>query len=95
MFESDWSVKLESMAKKVYAKTIELVDTPKMKELLGMATQSQAAMFIHYEIRYSFLKHLLEEGLIEAPIDFENADNNKPADVSNLVFLMKPAKAQK
>jgi hypothetical protein len=59
-----------------------------------MATQAQAAMFIHYEIRYAFLRHLLEKGFIEAPIDFENSDNNKPADVSNLVFLMKSVKVE-
>ena len=93
IFESEWSIKLESMAKKVYAKTIELADSEEMKDILGMGTQAQAAMFLHYEIRYAFLDHLIQEGMIEAPVDFENVDNNSPADVRNLLFLMKTEKS--
>ena len=89
ILDRDWSIKLESMAKKVYAKTIEIVSSDEMKALLGMGTQAQAAMFLHYEIRYAFLDYLLEQGIIEAPVDFKNAENNKPAIVRNLVFLMK------
>jgi len=89
ILDRDWSIKLESMAKKVYAKTIEIVSSDEMKALLGMETQAQAAMFLHYEIRYAFLNYLLEQGMIEAPVDFENADNNSPTDGRNLVFLMK------
>jgi hypothetical protein len=91
VFDIDWSVKLENMAKKVYDKTIELVDSPELKNLLDMDTQAQAAMFLHYEIRYAVLEHLLKKGMIKAPVDFKNADNNSPADVRNLVFLMKVA----
>lgn len=93
IFEKEWSTKLENMAKKVYAKTIELADSEKMKDLLGMETQAQAAMFLHYEIRYAFLNYLLEQGMIEAPVDFENADNNSPTDGRNLVFLIKTEKS--
>lgn len=92
VFEIAWSTKLENMAKQVYAKTIELADSEGMKKILGMATQAQAAMFLHYEIRYAFLKYLLEKGVIKAPVDFKNADNNSPSDVKNLVFLMKTNK---
>jgi len=93
IFDGDWSAKLENMAKKVYAKTIELVESEEMKGILGMETQAQAAMFLHYEIRYAFLNYLLEKGTIIAPVDFKNADNNNPTDVKNLVFLMKNEKS--
>jgi hypothetical protein len=89
VFDSDWSSKLENMAKKVYAKTVELADSKEMKEILGMDTQVQAAMFIHYELRYAFLYYLLEKGTIQAPIDFDNAANNSPSHMRNLIFLMK------
>jgi len=89
VFDRDWSVKLENMAKKVYDKTIELVDSPKLKDILGMETQAQAVMFLHYEIRFAVLDYLLKKGTIEPPVDFKNGDNNNPADVRNLVFLMK------
>jgi hypothetical protein len=92
VFESDWSTKLENMAKTVYAKTVELADSKEMREILGMATQAQAAMFLHYELRYGFLNYLLEKGTIQAPIDFENAANNSTSDVRNLVFIMKTEK---
>jgi hypothetical protein len=91
IFNMEWSTKLENMAKKVYARTIELVDSPELKDILGMETHAQAAMFLHYEIRYAVLDHLLKKGTIEAPVDFKNADNNSPSDVRNLVFLMKIA----
>ena len=91
VFEGEWPKKLENMARNVYAKTIELVDSQEMKEILGMATQAQAAMFIHYEVRYAFLRHLLDKGTIEAPIDFEDAGNNAPEDLRYLVFLIKTA----
>ncbi|UCE40262.1 MAG: hypothetical protein JSV17_12460 [Candidatus Aminicenantes bacterium] len=93
IIEKEWSTKLENMAKKVYAKTIELAESEKMKDLLGMETQAQAAMFLHYEIRYAFLNYLLEQGMIEAPVDFKNADNNSPTDGRNLVFLIKTEKS--
>ncbi|MGD9345303.1 MAG: hypothetical protein PVH84_05535 [Candidatus Aminicenantes bacterium] len=93
IFNIAWSTKLENMAKKVYAKTIELVNSPDLKNILGMETQAQAAMFLHYEIRYALLKHSLEKGTLIAPIDFKNADNNSPADMRNLVFLMKTEKS--
>jgi hypothetical protein len=89
IFEKDWSTKLENMAKKVYAKTIELVNSSDIKNILGMETQAQRAMFLHYEIRYAFLKYLLEKGSLIAPVDFKNAENNSPTDVKNLVFLIK------
>ncbi len=92
IFEHDWSSKLEAMAKKVYAQTTELADSEEMKNVLGMATQAQASMFLHYEIRYAFLIHLLEKGTIPAPFDFENAAKNSPSDMKNLVFLMKSEK---
>lgn len=92
IIEKEWSTKLENMAKKVYTKTIELVDSEEMKDILDMETQAQAAMFLHYEIRYAFLDHLLEKRIIEAPVDFKNADNNSPADARNLVFMMKTEK---
>ena len=93
IFNIEWSTKLEDMAKKVYARIIELVESEELKGILGMETQAQAAMFLHYEIRYAFLNYLLEKGTIRAPVDFKNADNNSPADVRNLVFLMKTAKS--
>jgi hypothetical protein len=94
VFDREWSVKLENMAKKVYDKTIELVDSQDLKDILGMETQAQAAMFLHYEIRYAVLDHLLKKGTIEAPLDFKNSDNNSPADVRNLLFLMKIEKPE-
>jgi hypothetical protein len=95
VFEGEWPNRLENMAKHVYAKTIELVDSKEMQDILGMETRAQAAMFLHYEIRYAFLSHVLEKGVIEAPIDFENAEGNSPEDVGNLLFLMKPAQSEK
>jgi hypothetical protein len=92
VFDDVWSAKLENMAEKVYAKTIELVDSQEMQEILAMASQAQAAMFVHYEIRYALLKKLLEQETIEVPIDFSHAENNSPKDVGNLVFLMRPGK---
>jgi hypothetical protein len=89
VFEDEWPVKLENMAKKVFARTIDLVDSTDMKQILCMETQTQAAMFIHYEIRYAFLSLLLEKGIIELPVDLDNADNNNPEDVGNLLFLIK------
>lgn len=89
IFNIEWSTKLEGMAKKVYAKTIDLVESEEMKGILGMSTQAQAAMFLHYEIRHVFLRHLLEKGTLKAPVDFKNSENNSPSDVRNLVFLMK------
>lgn len=87
--DSDWTLKLENMAKKVYVETILLADSPEMKTILGMETRAQAAMFLHYELRYAFLNHALENGIIEAPIDFDNANNNKPEDKRHLVFMIK------
>jgi hypothetical protein len=92
IFKSDWSAKLKNMAKKVYTQTTELAESIEMKDILDMETQAQAAMFLHYEIRYSYLDLLLEKGTIPAPIDFENAANNSLSDVKNLVFLMRPEK---
>jgi hypothetical protein len=92
VFEGQWPLRLENMAKKVYAKTVELVESVEMKKILGMATQAQAAMFIHYEIRYAFLNLLLEKGLFPVPVDFQNAENNNPADVGNLVFVIRGKK---
>jgi hypothetical protein len=91
VFEGEWPAKLEDMARKVYWETIELVDSNEMKEILGMDTQAQAAMFIHYEIRYAFLKHVLDRGIIDAPLDFEVPENNGPEDLRHLVFLIKSA----
>lgn len=92
VFDSLWSAKLEEMAKKVYAETAALANSPDMKNLLGMAVPEQAAMFIHYEIRYAFLDYLLSKNMIPAPIDFENADKNSTKDIGNLVFLIRSQK---
>lgn len=89
IFENEMSEKLKDMAKSVYAKTIDLVEAPEMQKILGMNTQAQAAMFIHYELRYAFLNLLLQNGTIQAPIDFVSAANNSPVDMGNLIFLMK------
>ncbi len=93
-FDRVWSAKLESMAKVVYAKNIELADSDEMQEILSMATQAQAAMFLHYEVRYALVKKLLEKETIEAPIDFNHAEYNSPADVGNLVFLMRAGRGE-
>jgi hypothetical protein len=77
------------MAKKVYAKTIELVNSPDLKNIIGMETEAQAAMFLHYEIRYALLNYLINNGTLKAPVDFKNAKSNIPSDMRNLVFLMK------
>lgn len=95
VFEGEWPNKLQDMAKRVYSKTVELAESPEMIEILQMETQAQSAMFIHYELRYALLKYLLETGLIKTPIDFEDADNNSPADIGNMFFLIKPAKSEK
>jgi len=92
ILERLWSRKLESMAKIVYAKTIEIADSEEMKSILDMEIQAQAAMFLHYEIRFAFLNHLLEKGMIEAPIDFKNMENNSSTNMRNLVFLMRNEK---
>jgi hypothetical protein len=76
------------------AKTVELTETDEMKGILGMETRAQAAMFLHYEIRYAFLDYQLKKGIIKAPVHFNNADNNSPTDVRNLVFLMKTEASQ-
>ena len=89
VFKGEWITSLENMAKQVYAHTIELSESVEMNSILSMKTPAQAAMFLHYEIRFAFLNHLLEKGLIAAPIDFENAENNSPSDGRNLVFVIK------
>jgi hypothetical protein len=88
VFDEKWSQYLEEMAKKVYASTLELTGMPEMETILGMSTQAQAAMFLHYEIRYAFLKSLLEDASIVPPLDFDNADNNRPEDLRNMIFFM-------
>lgn len=89
VFEGDRTRKLTVMAERVYSATVELVESDEMAEILGMETRAQAAMFIHYELRYAFLAGLLEDGMIEAPIDFDNAPEADPRDVGNLIFLVK------
>jgi 5'-nucleotidase len=89
VIQSSWAKKLEGMAKTVYAQTIELAESEEMKNSLGMESRAQAAMFLHYEIRYAFLDLLLKQGTIVAPVDFENTDYNSQEDMKNLVFMMK------
>lgn len=93
-FDSGWSGRMELMAKKVYAKTIELIEVPKMQDILDMPTQAQAAMFLHYEIRYAMLKALLASGSIVAPVDFINGDNNRPEDLQHMIFVMTTKSAE-
>ena len=93
VFGSEWAERLEGMAEKVYAATLELVDTERMTDLLGMDTRAQAAMFLHYELRTAFLSGLLEAGAIEAPVDFENAAEADPRDVANMIFLVEAGPA--
>ncbi len=92
ILEGEWAAKLENMAKQVYAQTVELAGSLEMKEILSMATQAHAAMFLHYELRYAVLTLLLETDFMKAPIDFENADSNAPSDYENLVFAVKQNK---
>jgi len=92
ILEGEWAAKLENMAKQVYAQTVELADSLEMQEILNMATQAHATMFLHYELRYAVLSLLLETGFMKTPIDFENADNNAPSDNGNLVFAVKKNK---
>jgi len=89
VFEGAWAARLEDMARKAYAETTALAGSPDMRGLLGMADEAQAAMFIHYEIRYAFLDHLLKSGMIRPPIDFENGERNGPVDIGSLVFLIR------
>lgn len=89
VIDEEWSEKLRAMAKKVYARTIVLADNGEMKDILGMETQAQAAMFLHYEIRFAFLQYALEKGIVPAPFDFASTAKNEPSDFRNLVFLMK------
>lgn len=95
IFDIEQTEKLLQMAKKVYAKTIELVESAEMKNLLGMATQAQAAMYIHYELRHAFLHLLLQNGTMILPADLEKADLNSRADIRNLIFLIQPARSKK
>jgi len=89
VMDRDWSEKLRDMAKKVYDRTIVLADQEEMKDILGMETQSQAVMFLHYEVRFTFLQYVLVKGLIPAPLDFGSTAISKPSDAGNLVFLMR------
>jgi hypothetical protein len=89
IIDEGWSEKLRAMAKKVYARTIALADNEEMKDILGMETQAQAAMFLHYEIRFAFLQYVLEKGIVPAPLDFGSSAKNEASDFSNLVFLMR------
>jgi len=63
-----------------------------MKDILGMETQAQAVMFLHYEVRFTFLQYVLEKGIIPAPIDFGSTSSSEPSDAGNLVFLMRTQK---
>jgi hypothetical protein len=92
VMEGEWPAKMEGMAKQVYAHTVDLANSLGMKELLGMAAQARAAMFLHYELRYAVLHHLLETGFIRAPINFSNAAGNRPSDKRNLVFAIRQLK---
>ena len=92
ILEGEWAAKLENMAKQVYAQTVELAESLEMKDILSMATQAHASMFLHYELRYAVLAFLLETGFMKAPIDFDSAGNNAPSDNGNLVFVVKQNK---
>jgi hypothetical protein len=89
VFEGTWAAKLENMARRIYSETVALAESPEVQEFLGMSSQAQAAMFIHYEVRYAFLDHLLRSETIQTPIDFENGDRNGPDDIGSLVFLIR------
>lgn len=95
VFDAEWSEKLEDMAEKVYAKIFELTKYQKTADILGVLTPAQAAMFLHYEVRYTFLSTLLENGNITAPLDFNDSTINKPADVGNMIFLMTTKSTEK
>ena len=90
VFEGEWPGRLEDMARSVYDETARLVRLPDMEDLLGMSSPVRAEMFIHYEVRYAFLRRLLDEGAVMEPFDFENEARNKPTDVGNLIFLIRP-----
>jgi len=92
VFSEDGSADLENMAKKVYAKTAELADSEEIKKVLMIENSAQTVMFLHYELRYAFLEHLLEQGVLEAPVDLTDDRNNSAADMRNLIFLMKTEK---
>lgn len=89
VFSEDWSANLENMANQVYAKTAELADSDEIKKILMMENFAQTAMFVHYELRYAFLKSLLEQGVLREPVDLTDASNNSAAEMRNLIFLMK------
>lgn len=95
IFEGIWSDRLENMARNVYERTAAIAATTEMKEILGMSTPSNAEMFIHYEVRMAFLDHLLKEGALATPINFENPEENSPADFSRLLFLIVPGDQKK
>ena len=92
VFSEDWSANLENMAKKVYAKTAELADSEEIKNILMMENSARTAMFVHYELRYAFLKSLLEQGVLREPVDLTDASNNSAAEMRSLIFLMKSGK---
>ncbi len=92
VMDRDWSERLRDMAKKVYDRTIVLADHEEMKDILGMETQAQAVMFLHYEVRFTFLQYVLEKGIVPAPLDFGSPAISEPSDAGNLVFLMRMQK---
>jgi hypothetical protein len=89
IFEPVWTLRLEQMAAKVYEQTVELAVSEPMRDILGMDTQAQASMFLHYEIRHAFMGELLDTGLFQAPVDFRDPEKNRAHDVKNLVFILK------
>ena len=91
VFSGEWAVKLGNMAKTVYAETKGLAEEAEMKNILGMATQAQREMFLHYEIRYAVLTLLLQRIFMMSADDFTDSEKSSPADVGNLVFLIREA----
>jgi hypothetical protein len=85
----------DAIARKVAQAVPSLLDLGGLCKQFGFRDGKQALVVAYHEVMWDLMDHLEGEGIVEKPLAFADPDNAKPADIGDLVFIVrKPGAAR-
>lgn len=86
----------DGIAQRVAQDVPALLDLEALSKQFGFRDNKQALVIAYHEVMWDLMDHLEGEGIVQKPAAFADPDKAKPADIGDLVFIVrKPSAAHR
>ncbi|MBZ5551724.1 MAG: hypothetical protein LAO21_03310 [Acidobacteriia bacterium] len=81
----------QAIAGRIAESVPDLLRLSSLSKEFGFRDDKQALVIVYHELMWDFMDHLESAGIVHKPVAFVEPDKSRPADIADLVFIVRKA----